>query len=142
MLLTPEKSLCEKNQAIVVSRDKGTRREHRAANPQRQFELRHYKLDGELVRQQTCCDFLLINDSGKKAYFIELKGENIDKAVKQLEAGERYCKSELRGYESLFRIVCSKAKTHKLQDNGVRKFKEKCGNRLQIKVNSLQETLE
>ena len=82
MLLTPEKSLCEKNQAIVVSRDKGTRREHRAANPQRQFELRHYKLDGELVRQQTCCDFLLINDSGKKAYFIELKGENIDKAVK------------------------------------------------------------
>lgn len=43
MLLTPEKSKCERNQAIVVSQDKGTRREHRATNPQRKFDLRHYK---------------------------------------------------------------------------------------------------
>ena len=48
MLLTPEKSKCEKDQAIVVSKDKGTRREHRATNPQRKFDLRHYKLDGEV----------------------------------------------------------------------------------------------
>lgn len=34
MLLTLEKSKCEKEQAIVVSKDKGTRREHRATNPQ------------------------------------------------------------------------------------------------------------
>ena len=33
MLLAPEKSKCEKNHAIVVSKDKGTKREHRAANP-------------------------------------------------------------------------------------------------------------
>ena len=38
MLLTPEKSKCERNQAIVVSQDKGTRREHRATNPQRKFD--------------------------------------------------------------------------------------------------------
>lgn len=42
MLLTPENSKCGKNQAIVVSKDKGTRREHRATNPQRKFDLRHY----------------------------------------------------------------------------------------------------
>ena len=109
MLLTPDKSLCEKRQAIVVSRDKGEQREHRANNPQRQFDLRHYKLDGALIQQATCCDYLLVNDSRKKAYLIELKGGKIDQAIKQLEAGEQKCKAELKGYTFLYRIVCSKA---------------------------------
>lgn len=98
MLLTPEKSLCEKNAAIVVSRDRGAQREHRANNPQKAFDLRHYKLDGVLIQQTKCCDFLLVNDSRKKAYLIELKGGNIDDAVEQLEAGEQKCKEELIGY--------------------------------------------
>lgn len=49
MLLSPDASLCEKNQAIVVSRDKG-KVEHRAINPQGQFDLRHYQLDGALIK--------------------------------------------------------------------------------------------
>lgn len=61
MLLTKERSLCEKNQSIVVSKDRGNPREHRAINPNRQFDLRHYKLDGELVKYETCCDYLLLN---------------------------------------------------------------------------------
>lgn len=81
MLLNPEKSLCEKNQAIVVSRDKGNSREHRAINPQKSFDLRKYQLDGDLIKQTKCCDFLLINDTRKKAYLIELKGGNVDEAV-------------------------------------------------------------
>lgn len=52
MLLSPDASLCEKNQTIVVSRDKG-KVEHRAINPQGQFDLRHYQLDGVLIKQ-TC----------------------------------------------------------------------------------------
>ena len=142
MLLLPEKSLCEKNQAIVVSKDSGARVEHRALNPKRRFELRHYKLDGELIQQTTCCDFLLINDSRKKAYFIELKGSNIDEAVKQLEAGERICRVELKGYAFLYRIVCSNAKTHKIRNLKYRKFKEKCGSRLEMKERRLEEILE
>lgn len=142
MLLTPEISLCEKNQAIVVSRDKGAQREHRANNPQRKFDLRHYKLDGVLIKRKTCCDFLLINDSRKKAYFIELKGGNIDEAVNQLEAGERECKAELEGYSFFYRIVCSKAKTHKIQNTRFRKFREKCGTRLKMKENRFDETLD
>ena len=141
MLLIPENSKCGKNQAIVVSKDKGTRREHRATNPKRQFDLRHYKLDGEVFSQTTCCDFLLVNDSMKKAYLIELKGKNIDDAVEQLEAGERMCKAELQGYSFFYRIVCSKAKTHKIRGNKFRKFQEKCGPRLSMKENTLSETL-
>lgn len=142
MLFTPERSLCEKNQAIVVSKDRGTQREHRAANPQKKFDLRHYKLDGDLFNQIKCCDFLLVNDSKNKAYLIELKGGNIDEAVEQLKAGEQKCKDELRSYAFFYRIVCSKARTHKLQSLKFRKFKEKCGSRLIMKENILSETLE
>lgn len=142
MLLTSQNSLCEKNQAIVVSKDKGAQREHRANNPQRKFDLRHYKLDGVLIQQTKCCDFLLINDSRKKAYLIELKGRNIDDAVDQLEAGEEKCKAELEGYTFFYRIVCSKAKTHKIQNNKFRKFREKYGVRLKMKENCLVETLD
>lgn len=142
MLLTPEDSLCERNQAIVVSRDRGSQREHRADNPQRTFDLRHYKLDGVLIRQTKCCDYLLVNDSSKKAYLIELKGGKIDDAVEQLEAGEQKCRAELEGYLFFYRIVCSKAKTHKIQNIKFRRFQEKCGARLIMRVKCLAETLD
>lgn len=142
MLLTPAESLCKKNQAIVVSRDKGAKTEHRANNPHSKFDLRHYKLDGVWVKHTICCDYLLINDSRRKAYLIELKGGNIDEAVNQLEAGEQMCKAELEGYSFFYRIVCSKAKTHKIRNIKFRRFKEKYGSRLKMKENCLLETLD
>ena len=142
MLLTPERTLCEKNQSVIVSKDKGSQVQHRAINPERIYEMRHYKLDCDLVKQEKCCDFLLVNDTKRKAYFIELKGGNIDEAVLQLEAGEKKCKDELSGYTFLFRIVCSKAKTHNIKSNNFRKFKEKCGTRLKHKEAVLEETLD
>ena len=54
MLLKEERSLFEKKQSIVVSRDRGTAREHRAVNPDRRYSLRHYKMDGDLIKQKKC----------------------------------------------------------------------------------------
>lgn len=141
MYLTAEKSLCKKRQAKVVSKDKKQTRIHRAINPGKKFELRHYRLDGEIVENETCCDFLLINDSTQKAYFIELKGKNIDQAISQLEAGKKKFESELHGYSFYFRIVCSKAPTHKVRSTEFRKFQEKYGIRLQMKERELEEIL-
>lgn len=141
MLLTQDKSLCESRQKIIVSRDAGTQRKHRANNPQQKYNVRHYKLDGNIISQRTCCDFLLINDSFKNAYFIELKGGNIDEAVPQLEAGYQLFRSELTGYKFYFRIVPSKVRTLDLQKNKFRKFKDQWGSRLQYKTDILEETL-
>lgn len=141
MFFSKEKSLCEQNQSIVVSRDHGSQKEHRAVNPGRQFDLRHYKLDGDIIQQQRCCDFLLLNDTKKKAYLIELKGKNIDHAVEQLEAGERICRQFLQGYTYLYRIVCGKVQTHKIKGNKFRKFKEKHSRQLEVKENKMEEIL-
>lgn len=89
MLLAEDKSLCKKDAKIIVSKDKGETREHRANNPEQKYSVRQYKLDGEMVHDQKCCDYLVLNDTSQNAYFIELKGRKIDEAVPQLEAGRR-----------------------------------------------------
>ena len=142
MLLIFNKSLCKKNAPIVITQDKGNSRKHRAINPDRKFDLRHYKLDGELFKNTKCCDFLLINDSNKKAYLIELKGKKIDDAVEQLTAGEQKCKDELKGYTFFYRIVCSSAKTHKIQSVKFRRFKEKHKPYLKTTSGEMEECLE
>lgn len=73
---------------------------------------------------------------------IELKGGNIDEAIGQLEAGEQKCRQELKEYSFFYRIVCSKARTHKIQSSKFRKFKEKCAGRLEVKEGCLSETLD
>lgn len=142
MLLTQDKSLCGKNQAVVVSKDDGQPRMHRAVNPKRKYDLRHYKLDGDIVKNEICCDFLLVNDSMKKAYFIELKGKNIDHAVDQLEAGEKKFGSELCDYMFFYRIVSTKVRTHKINSSKFRKFQEKCKKRLLVREQMLEEILD
>lgn len=48
MMLTDEKSLCKRNQKIIVSRDKGNKREHRTINRDGIYKVRQYKLDGDI----------------------------------------------------------------------------------------------
>ena len=140
MLLTKDKSRCEEYQKIIVSRDTGSR-EHKAINPEQRYKVRQYKLDGDLIVQQKCCDFLVLNVSSKNAYFIELKGSNIDEAISQLENGATLCKAELNGYTFFYRIVASKVRTHQVESNKFRKFKDKYGSNLKYQTNRMEETL-
>ena len=66
MKLTPENSKCQKNQRTIVSREKG--KSHIANNPGGKNDVRHYHLDGEIVNNTPCCDYLLVNDTKKDAY--------------------------------------------------------------------------
>lgn len=57
-LLDQHASLCEKNQKIIISRDKGTSsKEHRADNSEHRYDVRQYQLDGVVVKNEKCCDF-------------------------------------------------------------------------------------
>lgn len=123
------KSLCEPYAKIVVSKDARSRAEHIAKNSGQKYYLRHYRLDGAIVSGETCCDFLLLNDTLKKAYYIELKGRDIRHGVEQLEAAEKLMKSRLTGYESNFRLIYSKAATHDIRSNKFRSFLDRVGNK-------------
>lgn len=143
MLLDPKKSICLPNQTIIVSKDRKEPRQHRALNPNGSFSVRHYRLDGDLVVRQECCDFLLLNDTKLKAYYIELKGRHVDKAVSQLLSAEKICHSELSGYTSYYRIVASKSPTQKTFPKSYRDLLSRVGReRLICRTNSLEETLK
>lgn len=134
-------SLCESNQKIIVSRDRGESRQHRAINPEGIYCVQHYHLDGGLVKNEKCCDYLLLNVTKQIAYFIELKGRNILEAIPQLESGEKLFSEDLSGFRINYRIVFSKAPTHDIKGKEFRKFKEKCGSRLAYGSQVMEETL-
>lgn len=139
MILTKEKSICTEKQKEIVSKEYG--REHRALNKKYGYFVRQYHLDGELIRQEKCCDYLVLNDTKKKAYFIELKGRNVSEAVEQLEAGKKKVSVELPGYDIYFRIIGSKMRTHELDTPKMRKLKEKYKGKLVYKSIKYEEEI-
>lgn len=127
MLLNPDMSECELHQKEIVCKDKGSTSVYRAINTNGMLSVRKYRLDGNLVKNETCCDYLVLDDTGKKSYYIELKGRDVEKAVYQILAGENMCKAELPGYISYYRIIASKSPTHSLHSKVFRELLDRVG---------------
>ena len=126
---------------IVVSPENG--RKHVEINPDGRFEVRHYHLDGEIVRNECCCDYLLANDSMKKVYYIELKGRDIGHAIEQLQAGEEICRASFAEYSAYYRIVSSKTRTQQLNSVKFRHFQKNVGSdRIKVATNEMKEILD
>ena len=83
-----------------------------AHNTQKQA-VRVYHVDGEIVKDAVTlrCDFILLNDDQKDAYFIELKGSKLLHAIKQIESTQDMAKDSLPGYQFYERIAYS-GQTH------------------------------
>ena len=134
MPLNGYKSLCQEQQAIIVSSEQG--RQHRAINSD-------YQIDGAVIRTGLRCDYLLINEDKSDAYLIELKGADIVHAVDQLEATAQTLKLALQNYHIKYRLVYTKARTHALMETKFIKFRQrhrKSGEFLH-RENTLEETI-
>lgn len=142
MILEKAVSECEKYPKQVVSRDKGSVCKHVAVNPEQKFALRQYQLDGKLVNQKLCCDYLLLNDSTKKAYFIELKGSDVRHGIKQLEETGKYMRPELLSFTFYYRLVSRKVNTHDIKSSEFRRFKEKYFRYFKHQNEIIEETLD
>ena len=106
-LLSTSKSHCEERQKIIVSSEK---RSKHTANNVNTCVVRQYKIDGEVIPDNLTkkCDFLVLNDDDKQAYFIELKGVDVEGIPKQIEATINLLEGELAGYIFHSRIVCKR----------------------------------
>lgn len=67
----------------------------------------HFKVDGEVFRGpgEERCDYLLLNDEAATSYYIELKGSDLPKAIRQIENTIKLLSPSLPGYAVLRRIV-------------------------------------
>lgn len=113
MKLDLQKSLCRKDAKTIVSRDKKHPKiQHILQNEGSQYKVYQFQIDGDVVTDRTVkkCDYLVKAESrtDRKAYFIELKGRDIDQALKQVDSTIEMFQSELKGYKILRRIITSK----------------------------------
>lgn len=89
------------------------------------------------------CDYLVLNNGSKKAFFIELKSLNVSEAIPQFEGTIKKLSSELLNYSFKFRIISSKCKTHEIMDSKITTFKKKYGSgALIIKTQEYKENIK
>lgn len=112
--LTNSRYVSEENHCkhIAVNRDKNI--------------VYHIKVDGNVIpksyNKTKRIDFLLLNETKKVAYLIELKGCHLGDAIEQLEVSHEALKDVLSDYAIRWRIVYhSHSRTAKLHMNNQRK---------------------
>ena len=88
--------------------------------------LSKYRVDNCLIiGDNTKCDYLLLNCEQKQSYFIELKGSDIIRAIKQIDRSIEILKSNLIGFSFYARIVVTRVNTIDTRDTRYLKFKKK-----------------
>ena len=141
MPLSGFKSLCHPKAKIIVSKDTGGEQVHRAFNTSA-YEVTHYKIDGVVIKDGRRCDYVLLNEDKRAAYFIELKGQDLGWAAQQIEATESALKTSLANYpDRKYRIVTNKCRTHNIENSSFKRYRERWGNKLKYRTRLIEDNL-
>lgn len=90
-------------------------------------EIRQFKIDGEVIAKNSGaarCDYLLLNDDAKSAYYIELKGSDLEKAIQQIESTVQLFQTSLPDYTPYRRIIYFSGTTD-IRGSAVQRWKAK-----------------
>ena len=90
-------------------------------------KIRQFKIDGEVIAKNADtirCDYLLLNDEAKRAYYIELKGSDLEKAIQQIESTVQMLQDSLTGYATYRRIIYFSGTTD-IKGSAVQRWKAK-----------------
>ncbi|HEV7348154.1 hypothetical protein [Telluribacter sp.] len=101
---------CDNKAKFIVFKDKRSKSEYRIENVSHHYLIR-IKVDDCLIKEQDKikkCDYLLLDCSYKKAFFIELKGQNLKDAIIQIKSTILELNSKLLTFSFCCRIVQSK----------------------------------
>lgn len=134
-------SLCLPQASVVVSKDKKQQRVHRAFNLDGD-QLRHYQIDGVVIQSisENKCDFLLIDDTKRTAYLIELKGRHLLDAINQLKNTARLLKDSLREFSIYYRIVY-RSNTHAIRSTEYERFRRSAGGKVLARTDRIEENI-
>ena len=134
-------SICEVRQRKLVSEENDLR--HVAFNWDGD-RVRQYHVDGDVVSKRDHhkrCDFLVVNDSKKRAYFIELKGSDVQRAIEQMETTRSMTRDSFRGYDVFYRIVFRRV-THRIMNSPqFVKARQRYGHKIRIGSEEIVESI-
>lgn len=133
-------SICSRDAAQIVSRDRGNPQYHKGINSGRVY-VSHYRIDGVVIKSGNRCDYLLMNEAARIAYLIELKGSDLIKAAKQLEATETALIQQLSDYSLRYRIVANKCRTQEIRSSEYRKYQLRWNKRLMLRTGYIEEDI-
>lgn len=114
----------EGNYAVIISSENGCKH---IGNNNAGHHIRQYKVDGEVIDKNADtlrCDYLLLNDAEKRSYYIELKGSDIERAIKQIETSIALFHGALNGYKIYKRIIYH-SRTTDVRGSAVQRWKAK-----------------
>ncbi len=91
--------------------------------------LSKYRVDGCLINDDDSkCDYLMLNCTKKVLYFVELKGSDLIKAVRQIDRSINILHKDFKDYSVEARIVLTRVNTTALKSSKLirleRKLKE------------------
>ena len=131
---------CTEHQKEIHSKENNS--EHIAVNKDGD-SVRQIKIDGDVLpiayNKERRADYLVLDETKKTAYLIELKGSHIMSALAQLENTDKKLSNALKDHNVYWRVVCS-SRTVNLKDNNVKKY-QKNHPQLDIKRNVLRENI-
>ena len=144
MALKDYSSDCERYQKIITCKDKHNPQTYTAYNKELN-EVYKYRVDGYVIEDGERCDYLVWNETKKSVYFIELKGSDIPKAVRQIEETEKVLKTrfkkEFELVKAFYRVVLNKTCTHGLDNNKVKRFKINHPGQCEFRTASIKEEI-
>ncbi len=132
---------CEEGTKLVfVSSENGCRH---VGNNTNHHCIRKFKIDGDVIPKTSSeerCAYLLLNDTDKRAYYIELKGSDIAKAIHQIENTVKLFRDGICDYMVFPRIIY-RTGTHDIQSSITTKWRMKYGNKAVIRSREYTENI-
>ncbi|MFO5491372.1 MAG: hypothetical protein ACLBM6_02240 [Cuspidothrix sp.] len=120
------KEFCDIRKTIVI-KDSGNKQEYRVTNENGK-EICKIKVDGCLIKDGERCDYLILTCEDKSAFFVELKGHDLQKAIAQVDSSITKLKNEIREFKEFkiyARIVLNRTPTPDINSSVEIKLKKR-----------------
>ena len=91
------KEFCDTRKTIVV-KDSRNKQEYRVTNDNGK-EICKIRVDGCLIKEGERCDYLILACEDKTAFFVELKGHDLQKALSQIDSSITKVKNEIQEFK-------------------------------------------
>ena len=121
------------NNKVLIA--KGAKTEYRIINENERL-IDKYVVDDCLLRtkqKDEKCDYLVLINEIKEAYFVECKGSDVLKAVNQLDSSINILRNNLPGYVLKGRIISTRVYSPDLRMQAYKRLREKLKGQLETR---------
>lgn len=114
---------CDIRKNLVV-KDSGNKQEYRITNENAK-EICKIRVDGCLIKEGERCDYLILSCEDKLAFFVELKGHDLKKAITQIDSSLTKVIHKIQDFKIYARIVLNRNPTPDINSSVEIKLKKR-----------------